>query len=74
MPPEVLVDTVCRAFGCTPAEALKQDWALVRNILEWRSVQDAKEKHNVDVTKLTPGQAQLWAEMIEASTGAMIEE
>ena len=32
---------ICEAFGCTPAEALRQDWPLVRDILDYRAAEQA---------------------------------
>lgn len=66
-PPEAAISVVCEAFGCTPKEALEQDWRVVKNILDYRAMVAAKEQHNVDVTKMTPGQVALWLEMIEAA-------
>ena len=32
---------ICEAFGCTPAEALKQDWPLVEAVLDYRAAERA---------------------------------
>lgn len=45
-----MVSEICKAFGCTPAEALEQDYELVTSILEARTAQDA-----VDLFTLPPG-------------------
>ena len=58
---------MCEAFGCTPLEALQQDPAFVWAILEYRLLEAAKRLHNEDATKLTPGMAKLWLEMVEAT-------
>lgn len=33
---------MCEEFGCTPAEALRQDWRLVRDIMDLRAYARAK--------------------------------
>ena len=57
---------VCEAFNCPPDVALRQDFATVQAILEYRTLQAAKEQHNRDVTQLTPGMSALWQEMLQA--------
>ena len=32
---------ICEAFGCTPAQALRQDWPLVWDILDYRAAEQA---------------------------------
>ena len=32
---------ICQAFGCTPAEALQQDWPLVEAVLDYRAAERA---------------------------------
>ena len=32
---------ICEAFGCTPAEALQQDWPLVEAVLDYRAAERA---------------------------------
>lgn len=36
-----MVSVICEAFGCTPAEALRQDWPLVQAVLDYRAAQRA---------------------------------
>ena len=36
-----MVSVICEAFGCTPAEALRQDWPLVEAILDYRAAERA---------------------------------
>ena len=38
-----MVSVICEAFGCTPAEALRQNWPLVRDILDYRAAERAAE-------------------------------
>ena len=68
-PKASLISVVCEAFNCTPTEAVKQDPALVREILEVRLIESAKDQHNEDVTKMTDAQTKLWFEAMEALNG-----
>lgn len=36
-----MVSVICEAFGCTPAEALHQDWPLVEAVLDYRAAERA---------------------------------
>ena len=40
-PFEGVVSVICEAFGCTPAEALRQDWPLVEAVLDYRAAERA---------------------------------
>jgi hypothetical protein len=35
--------------------------------MEYRTLLSAKDQHNRDVTKMTPGQADLWIEALKAA-------
>ncbi len=61
-----MIGVVCEAFGCTPTEAMEQDIVLVREILETRMLEAAKNQHNTDVEKMTTEQTALWFEALEA--------
>ena len=61
-----MVSIVCEAFGCPPDVALRQDWRLVKGILEYRLAESAKRQHNVDATKLSEAQVNLWGQMCAA--------
>ena len=61
-----MVSIVCEAFGCPPDVALRQDWRLVKGILEYRLAESAKRQHNIDATKLTKAQVDFWEEMCAA--------
>lgn len=37
---------VCSSFGCTPTEAMRQDWTLVCAVLDYRNAQAAIELFN----------------------------
>ncbi len=54
-------------FACTPQEALEQDWEMVKRIMDYRTLERAKELHNTDVTRMTPGMVELWKEAVEAA-------
>ena len=47
-----------------------QDVALVREILEYRAAESAKDQHNQDATKMSEGQVQIW----DAITNAIVEK
>ena len=36
-----MVSVICEALGCTPAEALQQDWPLVEAVLDYRAAERA---------------------------------
>ncbi len=65
-PKASLIGAVCEAFGISPTEAMKQDPVLVREILDVRIMESAKEQHNVDVKKMSEAQTKLWLESMEA--------
>ena len=37
---------------------------MVKTILDYRLAQDAKDQHNRDTSKMTPGQVMLWRELV----------
>ena len=49
-----------------PSEAIHEDWAVVREILEYRMLASAKEQHNHDASQMQPAQVESWKEMVEA--------
>lgn len=55
---------ICRSFGCTPREALRQNPTLVFGVLEARLAKAAKAQHNEDVTKFTPEMTKIWTELV----------
>jgi len=46
-----------------------QDIALVRRILEARMLEQAKDQHNADNTKMTEAQTKLWMDAMESLNG-----
>ena len=65
-PVEAMISTVCHAFQCPPDVSLRQDFALVVAILDYRTAMAAKEQHNSDATKMTEDQVRIWQTMAEA--------
>ena len=61
------MSVICEAFGCLPGDALGQDWHLVRDVLDYRLLQAAKEQHNRNAAEMSEGQIALWREMVEAT-------
>jgi len=45
---------------------MNEDWALIRDILDYRLLISAKDQHNQDASKMHPSQITLWTEMVEA--------
>jgi len=39
---------------------------MIRNIMEYRLLESAKDQHNQDASKMDPAQIEIWAEMVEA--------
>lgn len=56
---------MCEAFGCTPSEALKQDAALVEQILEYRTARRAVELFESDDHKAAVKVFQKYPELLE---------
>jgi|TARA_R110000765_G_scaffold137380_1_gene236862 hypothetical protein len=49
-----------------PSQVENEDWAIIRNILEFRLLRSARDQHNQDASKLDPSQVEIWTEMVEA--------
>ena len=60
------IGVICEAFNCLPSEAIHEDWAVVREILEYRMLASAREQHNQDASQMQPAQVEIWKEMVEA--------
>ena len=45
---------------------MEEDWAMIKNIMEYRMLVSARDHHNNDASKMTPGQVEIWREMVEA--------
>ena len=64
-----MLSHICEAFSCTPDVARAMKWADARDIGEYRNLRAARDQHNQDASKMTPGQMRLWREMNEALDG-----
>ena len=56
---------MCESFGCLPSQVENEDWATIRNIMEFRLLRSARDQHNEDASKLQPAQVEIWKEMVE---------
>ena len=65
-PGYVTIGIICESFGCLPSEVMEQDWMMIRNIMEYRLLMSAKDQHNNDASRMSPGQIEIWREMVEA--------
>tara|TARA_R110000765_G_C18766000_1_gene589527 strand:+ start:416 stop:634 length:219 start_codon:yes stop_codon:yes gene_type:complete len=65
MPKQGLISIVCETFNCTPDVALKQDWNLVRQILDYRLAESSKRTFNSDASKMSPEQVKMWNKLRE---------
>jgi len=45
---------------------MQEDWATIRNIMEFRLLTGAKDQHNQDASQMQPAQVKIWTEMAEA--------
>ena len=45
---------------------MEEDWAMIKHIMEYRMLVSARDQHNNDASKMTPGQVEIWREMVEA--------
>ena len=45
---------------------MEEDWAMIKNIMEYRMLVSARDQHNNDASKMTPAQVEIWREMVEA--------
>jgi hypothetical protein len=45
---------------------MKEDWVVIREILDYRMLASARDQHNEDATKMQPAQVELWTEMVKA--------
>jgi len=49
-----------------PSEIENEDWHLLKSIMDYRLLVSARDQHNQDASKMTPGQVQVWKDMVEA--------
>tara|TARA_R100000664_G_scaffold17192_1_gene26123 strand:+ start:8436 stop:8660 length:225 start_codon:yes stop_codon:yes gene_type:complete len=69
LPDEGLISIVCETFTCTPDIALKQNWKLVKSIMDYRLAEQAKQTFNSDASKMTPPEVRMWKQLNEAQNG-----
>ena len=65
LPEQGLISIVCETFKCTPDVALKQDWNLVKQILDYRLAESSKRTFNSDASKMSPEQVKMWNKLRE---------
>lgn len=68
---------ICEAFGCTPDEALRQDWGLVTAIFDYRTANQAvksfNEKDGFTVLERNPALIESLARMARAQRGEPLD-
>jgi hypothetical protein len=57
---------MCESFGCLPSQVMDEDWQTLKSIMDYRILISAREQHNHDASKMSPGQIEAWKEMVEA--------
>lgn len=45
---------------------LDEDWGTIRDIMEYRLLNSAKEQHSQDASRMAPSQIAIWKEMVDA--------
>ena len=65
-PTNVTIGIICEAFGCLPSQVQDEDWAVIRDIMDYRLLVSAREQHNQDASKMDQSQIKIWAEMAQA--------
>jgi hypothetical protein len=78
-PYEGIVSVVCEAFGIAPLEAERQDWGLVKAILDYRNAKWAVEsfndlEHGQAIMQRNPHLMELLRDMVRAQLGSADEE
>ena len=49
-----------------PSQVMDEDWQTLKSIMDYRVLISAREQHNQDASKMSPGQIEAWKEMVEA--------
>ena len=60
---------ICEAFGCLPSQVEGEDWAVIRDVLDYRLLASARDQHNQDASGMQPAQVEIWQEMVAAVEG-----
>ena len=45
---------------------LDEDWATIRDIMDYRLLNSARDQHSQDASRMAPAQIAIWKEMVEA--------
>ncbi len=66
---------ICEAFTCTPSQAIKEDWPLVKAILEYRTAKWAVDTfndrdHGMQTMQRNPQLLDMLKERVQAQSGA----
>lgn len=68
-PYNVTIGIICEAFGCLPSQVEDEDWAVIRDVLDYRLLASARDQHNQDASGMQPSQVAIWQEMVQAVEG-----
>ena len=49
-----------------PSEIENEEWQVLKEIMDYRLLASARDQHNQDASKMSPGQIEAWKEMVEA--------
>ena len=61
-----MVSILCEAFGCLPSQIMDENWATLKEIMDYRLLVSARDQHNQDASRMQPAQIAIWKEMVEA--------
>jgi hypothetical protein len=61
-----MVSILCEAFGCLPSQIMDENWATLKEIMDYRLLVSARDQHNQDASRMQPAQIEIWKEMVEA--------
>jgi hypothetical protein len=45
---------------------MDENWAVIREIMDYRLLNSAKLQHNQDASQMQPAQIEIWREMVDA--------
>ena len=65
-PGSIRLSILCDAFNCLPSEIENEEWQVLKEIMDYRLLASARDQHNQDASKMSPGQIEAWKEMVEA--------
>ncbi len=74
------MSVICETFGCTPSEAMSQDYTLTMAVLDYRSAAAARDafqskdrKQGFDVLAANPSLPRILSRMTRAQLGAALD-